>query len=402
MAMSSRRVALRLSLIAVLIFAGAGPAPRALLGADDPPWTEVALKIEPSVEFKFRTPRDGQSTAQGTVRGNWIDVTTGVTPLKGVKGGPIKFEPRQANIAVDLDGDGVFEGAVKQDLFTVMTAHEGGVQAKYVFRLRRDYEQWFFQRACMATGAIDKTPIAFVDDDNDGKFNGRGRDVVRAGNALGAAYLGKLLAVKGKLYEIEVDPGGTKLRYRLFEKDQPAPGSIDLWSGYRGKGKPAIAMVRRIDDPELIFDCAMKGGSPVPPGEYELLEAIMGPTRDQMCLATKGRMNNIQIAPGQAVTVDWGFPGTFDFSCTKSGNLLTIAPGTCEPYGKAGEKYEKFEPVGLHIQVEVVDEQTKKRVWFGPVDHCSKGLRVPTAGGWLVRIQNDMVPYLGPFISEWR
>ncbi len=369
--------------------------------AEDPPWTEVALKMEPSVEFKFRTPRDGQDMG-GTVRGNWIDVSNGTTPLKGVKGGAIRFEPRQTNVAVDLDGDGKYEGAVKQDFFTVATLHDGGVQGKYAFRLRRDFEKWYFQRACMAVGEIEKTPVTFVDDDNDGRFNGRGRDVVRVGGAAGAGYLGKLLPVKGKLYEVEVDPGGTKLRWRRFEKDHPSPGTIDLFSGYRAKGKPSIAMVRRVDDPELIFDCAVKGGVPVPPGEYELLEAILGPTRDQMCLATKGRMNAIAVATGQAVTLDWGFPGSFDFDPRKEGNLLTLSGSSCVPYGKAGEKYEKFEPVELRVQVEVVDEQTKKRIWYGLAEHCGSGLRVPATGGWLVRVSNDMVPYLGPFVSEWR
>lgn len=371
--------------------------------ADEAPWTDATLKIEPSVEFKFRTPRDGMSPKSGsTVRGNWLDVSGGKLPLQGVKGGPIKFEPRQNLVAIDLDGDGQLETSAKQDVFTVKAAYEGGTTGMYVFRLRRDYEKWFFQRACMAVGEIEKTPVAFVDDDNDGKFNGRGRDVVRVGGAVGAGYLGKLLPVKGKLYELEVDPSGTKLRYRPFgAPGQASPGTLDLFSGYKAKGKPAIAVVRRTDDELMLFDCAAKGGVPVPPGEYELVEAVMGPTRDQMALVTKGRMNPIVVKPGETTTVEWGCPGTFDFTATKAGNLLTVTLDSVKIYGKAGELYDKLEPVGMRIQVEVVDEATKKRVWFGPIDHCS-GLRVPAQAGWLFRLLDDNVPYLGPFQSEWR
>ncbi len=59
-----------------------------------PGWTEVELKITPvEKDFGFRTPQDSVRVSK-TNTGAWVDVSNGTLPLTGVKGGPIRFEPR--------------------------------------------------------------------------------------------------------------------------------------------------------------------------------------------------------------------------------------------------------------------------------------------------------------------
>lgn len=392
-----------LSGAACLFLGGAllASAPAPGRAADDASWTEVTLKVEPAVEPKFRTPKDGTSNG-GTLRGNWSDVTSGILPLKGPKGGPIRFDPKFGKVNLDTDGDGSFESQPKGDTFAVKALREGGATSLYVFRLRREYEKWWFQRACQAVGEIDKAKVTFLDDDNDGAFNTLAKDVVHVQGMTGAAYLGKLLPVKGKLYELEVDPSGTKARYRPWAPpDGASPGKIDAASGFRAKGKPAIVSVARKGEPEVVFDVNVKGGQTVPPGEYELVEAIVGPSRDQVCVVTKGRMQDIVVKPGETATLQWGVPGTIDFAMTKEGSLVTIAPSSVELLGRAGEKYEKFEPSAPPSFCEMVEKVSRRRVWSGGAAAVS-GLRVACDVPYEVRLTNDNVDYLGPFQSEWR
>ena len=360
------------------------------------PWTEVALKMESSVEFKFRTPKDGRTGGGGTLRGNWTDVSSYTLPLTGAKGGPIKFDLRAPSIVLDLDGDGTFETTSTGEVFTVVSK-QGETTGKYTFRLRREYQKWFFQRACMATGDIDKTPVAFIDEDNNGRFNDVGADVARVGNGAMASYLGKLLSVKGKLYEIDVDAAGTRLRYRPF--DAPT-GKLDLLSGYKGKARPIMAVVQKTDGENILFDCAVKGGLVVPAGEYTLREGIIGPTRDQFCLIESGKMEKLVVKAGETTTLDWGMPGSLDFSVTKNGSIITIDGGVTA-YGRAGEKYDHFESSPFSVGCTVVEEKTGKQVWFGPIANA-KGYHLVTTVPWIVRLQCDSIPYLGTFQSAWQ
>jgi hypothetical protein len=359
-------------------------------------FTEVPLKMEASIEFKFRTPQDGIGHG-GTLRGDWTDVTSGTLPLTGVKGGAIKFEPRPPMVALDLDGDGTFETVDKREVYAVKVK-QGDVVAPYTFRLRREYERWWFQRACMAVGEIDKTPLAFIDEDNCGRFNTVGHDVVRVGNAVGASALGKLVSVKGKLYEIRVDAAGTKLGFRPYEP-KDGVGKLDLFSRYTAKSKPQMAVVQKVGEEDVYFDCAVKGGLAVPAGKYVLHEAIMGPSRDQVAVVVQGKMDPIEVKAGGTTTVDWGFPGTFDFTLEKNGNQIQLSGPVA--YGKGGEKYEKLEPVSMSIGCEVVEEKTSKRIWFGPYQHMANH-RLDTQVPWVVRLSCDNIAYLGPFQSEWR
>lgn len=379
---------------AALLLLPAGPAARA---EDEAPWSEAPLKLEAALEPKFRTPRDGIKGS--TLRGNWREVSDGKLPFRGVKGGPMRFEPHPSVVKADLDGDGTLETQQKQDRYTVKAAYDDGITATYAFRLRREYEKWFFQTTCLVAGQIDGVKLAFIDYDHDGRYDTIGEDVVRIGGAPGAGFLGRLLPVKDKLYEVEVHPSGTKLRYRPWS-DEAGTGTLDLHSGFKAAVKPAIAVVKKVGSPPgAFFQCAVKGGVPVPAGDYELHYAIAGPTRDQVGLVKKGRMAEISVAAGERVAPEWGCPGTIEFKLKKQGSKVEVED--VEFYGRAGEHFEKFEPRGGATKCEVVDAATRRRIWLGNVEQVNR-TRLATDAPYLVRLTNEDIPYLGPFASEWR
>ena len=365
-------------------------------GTSSEPATDVALKMEVAPEFKFRTPRDGRKgPKESTVRGCWDDVSGGELPIRGVKGGLIKFELRAPVIAIDLDGDGNLESSGKQEIWTVKAAHADGSTTNYSFKLRRDANFFFVSRACMATGEIAKTPIQIVDENNDGKFNGIGQDAIHIGNAPSAQPLSRIVNVKGDLYEIAVDEGGTKLTYRKWTG--PA-GTLDLCAGYKGKSKPTLAVVSRGD---LYFDCSQKGGSKVPAGDYDFSIGHVGPSRDQFAVIEKGNMTSISVKPDETTTPDWGTPGKIEFLVTKQGNLMNIGKKSVHAFGKGGEAYTEWIPAGFKTNCEIIEEASGKRIFYG-IAGDGTSQRLVTTVAWKVRLMNDMVLWLGPFASDWQ
>ena len=102
----------------------------------------------------------------------------------------------------------------------------------------------FWKLARITSVSPEKTRITVLDDDNDGSFNSLAKDVIHVAGMQGGTYLGKYLPVKGKIYEIQMDPSGTKLRYRPWSPPDGAElGKIDGFTGYRAKGKPSIVTV---------------------------------------------------------------------------------------------------------------------------------------------------------------
>jgi hypothetical protein len=391
--------------VAALLLAGAAACrARADDGATEPqgagagllgPAVEAPLKIQavPGGEWKFRTPRDGVPAKGSAYRGAWDDVSSGELPLRGPKGGPVRFQLRAPEIALDLDGDGEYELTSRQEIFTVQaTTHDDGSSAPYTFRLRREGAAYFVMRACVAVGEIAKTPVALVDEDNDGRFDGIGKDAIRIGNAPTAQPLGRLVEVKGELYEVKPDQAGSKITYRKWSGPT---GTIDLFSGFHGKCKPAYAIVFRDD---LFFDAARKGGARVPAGDYELSYAIVGPSKDQFATVEKGRLATLGVRDGGALVLDWGVPGTIDFQVERQGNGVTVS--NLEPYGRAGEIYKEWFPGSFKANCEIVEDGTGRRLFYGLV---SGGLqRLATTRAYKVRVVNEMIPWLGPFASEWK
>lgn len=323
-----------------------------------PGWIEVELKITPvEKDFGFRTPLDSAKVSK-TNTGAWVDVSNGTLPLTGVKGGPVRFQPFTGKIQLDGDGDGTYESQIKSEFQALKVRCPDGSEGPYYFRLRRDKDVYLFGRACIAVGKLDDTPITFVDENNNGLYGDSAADAVRIGASPIAQYVSEVVNVKNKLYYLKVNQSGTKAWYKPY--DGPS-GTIDLATKYKGNSKPLFVMLQQ---GEIIIDAAAKD-TVLPVGQWSLFEGLVGPSMYQCAKMKPGRMAPIEVKKDAPTSLAWGMPGIIDFSCTKNGNQLKIPFSSAHMYGQGGEEYVNFRPKAFTPNVHVVEEASKKDVYFG-------------------------------------
>jgi hypothetical protein len=324
-----------------------------------PGWVEVDLKPTPfEKDLAFRTPRDSIK-ASATNVGAWVDVSNGALPLTGVKGGPVRFQLVGGKNMLDADGDGSYETAVQSELTSVRARQPDGSEAPYWFRLRRDDKRYLFNRAFLAGAKIDGTPVAFLDEDNDGALGEPLEDAVRIGGAPVAQYASDVLNIQGKLFCVRTSRSGTKLWYKPFEGPT---GKVDVRSKYEGKSKPLFVMLRQGD---VIVDAAAQKETLVPAGSWTVHEGLVGPGMAQSARIRGGGMAPIDVKAEGTTTVAWGMPGKIDFSVTKNGNQLVISGGSIKIYGKAGEEYQDFRPRKFTPNVRAVEDKSGRDVYGG-------------------------------------
>lgn len=322
-----------------------------------PGWAEVELKIVPvEKDFGFRTPRDSVRVG-ATQTGAWVDVTSGTLPLEGLKGGSLKFQPLNGRNMLDADGDGSYETPLEKELVAVRTKRPDGTDGVHYFRLRRDDKAYFLNRACMAVGKLeDGTPIAFIDENNNGLYGDPSADAMRLGGAPVAQYTSEVINVKNKLFYLRVNQSGT----RAWTKPYDGPtGIVDLATGFKGKSKPLFVMIQQ---GEIIIDAAAKD-TVVPTGTWSVFEGLVGTGVAQCAKIRAGRMNPIEVQKDKPVSVAWGMPGAIDFSVTKNGNQIVISTSSIRILGSAGEEYVDFRPKKFTPRVHAVDERSKQTVY---------------------------------------
>ena len=55
-------------------------------------------------------------------------------------------------------------------------------------------------------GSVEGVPVQLIDQNNNGVFNEIGIDAMVVGSGKSAAFLSKIVNLKGQLFEFEVDP----------------------------------------------------------------------------------------------------------------------------------------------------------------------------------------------------
>src|SRR5262249_1402225 len=114
-------------------------------------------------------------------------------------------------------------------------------------------------------GAIEGVPIQLVDQNNDGVYNEVGVDAIVVGPGRAASFLSKVVNLKGKLFELEVDATGTQVKTRPCTGKS---GTLNLRRGVRLQGDLHAAVVSD-STRTLSFEVAAAAeGLRVPVGAY--------------------------------------------------------------------------------------------------------------------------------------
>ena len=71
-----------------------------------------------------------------------------------------------------------------------------------------------------------------------------------------------------------------------------------------------------------------------------------------------GRMKTVSVTDGATTTVNWGGPVEAEFAYHRSGDEITIGPREIWYYGRSGEEYSNFMPLGTSPSFVIKDKQT--------------------------------------------
>ena len=118
------------------------------------------------------------------------------------------------------------------------------------------------------------------------------------------------------------------------------------------------SVVLRSADGEMSFEVSKaKSAVNVPVGKYTVHSGQIALGKGHADLRT-GRMSPINVVAGESVTANWGGPVEAEFTFHRKGEEVMIAPGDVMYYGRLGEEYSNFMPLGSSPSFAVKDKKT--------------------------------------------
>ncbi len=281
------------------------------------------------------------------------------TKVSGSLPGGFTVEASGTTLEVDTDGDGstdrtvegqVDDCGVRRATVTCRTATGTG----RAFRLRNEGAGWHFAPSGAAIGKLEGTKVQFIDQDNDGRFDGLGTDAMIVGTGKRAQLLSEVVGVGDTLYSITVAPDGTSMSWEPFTGDS---GVLDFTSALDAEAKLLSAVVIS-EDGKRSFDLAgAPSGLRVPAGQYKIHSGAFG-------LGTA----TVRVEPGSAkplvvpangrLALDWGGPVRAEFAFQREGDKVAFHPDYVWYYGAAGEQYLGWAPIGKSPTFTVSEKDT--------------------------------------------
>ncbi|MBI5778124.1 MAG: hypothetical protein HZA49_01540 [Planctomycetes bacterium] len=221
------------------------------------------------------------------------------------------------------------------------------------------------------TGKIDDLEITLIDANKNEAYDEKGRDAFIIGKSLYALPVSRVINIKNKLYECEIETGGEQITLTPYEGEC---GEVDMLSDFKCPLKPEMLILNTSD---IYLDVSKGKTALVPCGSYSLWLGYIPEKKCSMAIKA-GEMKSIEIVKGEdkdgkkkSVKVQWGAPYKLDCSCSIQDNNVSI-PESVSVYGSAGEEYCKFSPSILPATVEIFDAG-KKSVAKGAINRTVPG-----------------------------
>ncbi len=260
---------------------------------------------------------------------------------------------------VDRDGDGQCEAKVepmergKTGLMVFRAKRADGAEGSYAVRLSSD-GSWSYSASGAMVGELAGERLQLIDQNNNGRFNDFGEDAMVIGRGKAASFLSRVVSVDGELYSIEVSEDGASVSATPFSG---ATGALDLASDLETKARMR-SVVLRSSDGSMSFEVSQaKGAVKLPVGEYAVHSGQVALGKGHAELRT-GRMKNVAVTEGGKSSVSWGGPVDAEFLYHRKGDEITIGPSEIWYYGRSGEEYSNFMPLGTSPTFVIKDKQT--------------------------------------------
>lgn len=297
----------------------------------------------------------------------WSAVS-GHLPIAHAGGQGFAVERDGNKLKIDQTGDGRPTLEIKgvAGFARLMAKGEDGKPFLYSARFRAAGNGWQWATGGAMVGKIKGMPVVLFDQNNNGRYDDLGEDALIVGKAKGAAFLSRVINVKGDLYEIEVSADGTSIAAKPFTGEV---GTLNLAEGFKARGRLNAAVVSDSTG-KYSFDLAhFKQGLKVPAGEYAITagQAQAGAETVQI---RQGRMQPIAVAAGADVTLDWGASVEIEFDYALADGNLTVQPSALRWYGAAGEEYFGWTPDAKSPKILILDASNGRKVGEGRFGGC--------------------------------
>lgn len=302
---------------------------------------------------------------------------------------------------IDTDGDGRCERELDGHRSTVhLRAGSDAGAFEYWVRIERHGADWTWSPGALRTGSHEGVRIALYDLNGDGDFVDFGEDAVLVGSD-GSALLSRVVSIHGDLMELELDESASEARLRVYQGPR---AWLDVRSAYISNGVLTHAVFKSETDHS--FDLASSpGGLEIPAGVYRLVSGRVESSNETAVIGP-GRMNAINLGPGESHQIEWGGPIHARFKMRRCSKAVTILPNV-RYFGQAGEEVVSFQPTSKPPRIEVLDVETGKLIEYGHLGgRCGGGLsacrlQIPKSRRVEVRLEHEREIF-GPIIGTRR
>lgn len=317
-----------------------------------------------SVDLRYRSYRNWSIHLPNE---QWLPVKDGIKIFHS-GGDRFAVEMDGNNLRFDTDGDGELDRSIKplvdpktnvSTTRVVLTGKtESGEDFRYAARLRKDAVGWEWAPGGAMAGAIateaGPMPIRIIDRDGNGRFSDFGSDAMIVGTSDNATLLSRTVFVDEQLKTLTVSDDGKSIRLEDYEGET---AEIDMTTSFSSKAV-LLSSVIVSSDKQHSFDVgAMEGAIKVPAGEYQVFAGLLGLGEHRVQIRS-GKMTPLELTPGKSQTFDWGGPVSSEFQFARVGNQVQFSPDHVWYFGKAGEQYLGWTPIGKSPEFKVLNAET--------------------------------------------
>ena len=317
-----------------------------------------------SVDLKYRSYRNWTIQLPSE---KWFAVKDGIKiPHAGGDGFAVSLEGN--DLRCDTNGDGKLNRTLKPIVdsktgaattrVVLSSKTKSGTTFRYAVRLRKDAQGWEWAPGGALAGTIatdaGPVPIRIIDQDGNGRFNDVGSDAMVVGASDHATLLSKAIYVGNALQNVEVSDDGNSLTLSAY--DGPT-AEIDMTTTFNSKAAMISSIIASADN-QYSFDVgAIEGTVEVPVAEYRVVRGVLG-LGEQRVQILAGRMQPLELTSGKIKMVDWGGPIASEFDFGRQGGKIEFSPNSVWYYGKAGEQYVGWDPIGKSPEFKILDADT--------------------------------------------
>lgn len=272
----------------------------------------------------------------------WTDGTGGIG-IAHRGGDRFATDVQGMTLRVDTDGDGKLDTTTKGlNGYAVLNGKRtDGASLSYAVRLRVAPAGGACEYATSGAmvGAVDGVNIQLIDQNNNGIYNEVGVDAIVVGSGRAASFLSKVVNLKGKLMQLEVDATGTTAKTKPYAGPS---GTLSVRRGLKLPGDLHAAVVSDVAQGVSFEVAGAPDGLRVPAGSYVFTGGFASKGGDTAKLRA-GKMKPLVVSDGATTSMQWGAPLVAEFNFTRDGEAVTVQPQVMF-VGRGGEEWHTLLP----------------------------------------------------------